>query len=86
MDLLELYCNEIERIVRYRGMTKVMEVIPCLSRQLLSCSDEFDIHDAIDHLVATKKIVQIDYVLPNHNRVKTILFPYGTEIEVSVFK
>lgn len=43
--------------------------------------NEFDISfdKAIDELVNNKEIIEIEYVAPKFNRIKSLYFPIGTE-------
>ena len=81
MTVLE---NAIITLVNDRGVIKVMELLALLPKRIHKDNTSDQLLAAIAHLVDTKKLVEIEYIVPVMDyRVKSILFPGGTKINIT---
>jgi hypothetical protein len=51
----------------------------------LASHQQFDLNDIFEELVTEGRIIEIEYVLPNKDRIKSFFLPVGTEIRVRDF-
>jgi len=82
--------DEIVRIVtEYQGMkaTELVTYIPLTihtKKDLLWVTTTENIIAAINELVKERRLVEVEYVLPNMSyRVKSFLLPAGTQLDVN---
>jgi hypothetical protein len=82
----------IVELVRERGAVKMCHVLPALlegdtlglisKRTIRLWADNYQ--EAISQLVTEGRLIDLEYVLPHMNyRVKSMLFPAGTEIKIN---
>jgi len=78
--ILDEHLDIVERIVNESNGIKAMEMI---SRVLRECPEIGDLEPIIEELVRTRRIIEVEYILPNMNyRIKSFLLPKNTEVRV----
>lgn len=70
----------VEEVNQLRSC-KTIELVTALVESLSEWCGEHDLLDVIDEMIISGQLVEVQYVLPDMDyRVKSILFPGGTEI------
>lgn len=88
-DKMEVLKARIAELVYERGAVKSCQVMPALLDGRAEFLSRTTIrewcehwHHAVELLIAENKIIELEYIQPNMPyRVKSILFPAGTEIK-----
>lgn len=76
--------NAIITLVNDRNALKVTELVALLPKRIHKDNTSDQLFSAVDHLVDTKQLVRIDYVVPYLDyRVQSILLPGGTKMDIT---
>ena len=84
-DLKQVVKDAITEVVKGSSGIKLMEIIAhgkIVDYYMSEAGEKFDFVNLVDELVHEKKVIEIEYMLPGTDRVKSFLLPHGTEINI----
>lgn len=73
--------RQVIQIVEQHGPLKATQ-IPAKLFWDFGIQAHAGLSDLIDQLVADRKLVEIEYVMPDQSRIKSILFPAEAEVRI----